>query len=56
MATRHRVAVGRENGDDIEPLASRGVDGREVKKKEEEEEEMVSVDYTPARKKPPIHN
>ncbi|KAJ0040800.1 hypothetical protein Pint_27037 [Pistacia integerrima] len=50
-----RVSVESENNVDITPSASRGIHGGEVQK-EVEEEEMVTVDYTPARKKPPIHN
>lgn len=55
MAPPPRISFESENNVDITPTASRGIHGGEAQK-EVQEEEMVNLDYTPARKKPPIHN
>lgn len=56
MATPPRVSVGSENNVDITTATSRRIHGEGLKKEVDDEEELVTVDYTPPSKKPPIHN
>lgn len=56
VATPPRVSVGSENNVNITTATSRRIHGEELKKEVDDEEELVTVDYTPPSKKPPIHN